>query len=176
MATRRDWYLIGWLPLIAGIVSYIAAAHRLAPFWDFFWSCPLTAVILGIALLSRSRLAITAISMWLLAPIFTVVTSSGFCLQVEQFHHFVTVAVFPIILFHLRGVWSTKGALLGITTFSAYTGLTNNLSGGIVNFPEGFPGVQRSVPYMPLWMGIGFVFLSITILLWYDPLVKRFRR
>ncbi len=116
--SKRGWYLIGAFPLVFGVLSYICAFSRSAGLWDYFWSCPVVAVLLGVALLVRSRLAITALTIWLFAPVFTVFTRPEFCLQLEQFHHFVTVAALPFVLWHFKEVWSIKGLLLGLASSS----------------------------------------------------------
>jgi hypothetical protein len=159
------------LPLAFGILSYILAAARHADFWEYFWSCPVTAVLLGIAILLHNRVAISTLLAWIpFAPIWTAVAQTSFCLQPEQFHHFITVAMVPIILYYHKQTWSTKGFLFGMTSFSAHTIITNNLSGGTVNYP---PGFQRGVPYLPMWVGVFFVALSAVVLLCYDPLKRR---
>ncbi len=174
MTSKRGWYSIGWLTLAFGIISYICAFSRSAGFWDYFWACPVTAVLLGVALLARNHLAITALAMLVFAPIWTVAATPTFALQLEQFHHLITIATLVVILFHAKEIWSLKGTLLGIASFWAYTGLTNNLSGGRINFPTGTG--QEGIPYMSWWLAISLGVLSVVIFLWYEPIVARLRK
>ncbi len=164
---KRDWYLIGLLPLAFGTLAYILAIVQYYPdliadpvtfLWGFLSACTVTAVLLGITLLSRSRFAISAVIPWTNAPISYVLTQTMESFQLGQFHHILSVAVLVIILYHWREIWNTKGFLFGIASFLAFVTLTFYASGEIANTFSAPP---------PLWVGIVSAIAAVAIFLWY---------
>ena len=182
---RRRWYLIGLLPIAFGLLSYAIFAHRtftgyrplpgeisldFGDPWQLLWACPITAILVGVALLARRRLAISALLIWvLMAPLMSVVTKPVEMLKLPQFHHYISVAMVPFILYHHKTTWSTKGVLFGFFSFNAFGIITNNLSGGAINFP-GEPGV-----FQPLWLGVAFAIFAAVILFLYEEILRRVR-
>ena len=161
---KPDWYLVGLLPLAFGILSYIIAISRSVPIWGLLWVCPVTAVATGVILPSRNRFAISAVAAWILnGPFPVAVAETASCFQLDQFHHIVSAAVLFIILYHWRDIWNTKGILFGVASFYAFTVITVNLSGGVVNLLR--PMEVFGPP--PLWVGMLFAMLSVIIFLWH---------
>jgi cellobiose-specific phosphotransferase system component IIC len=173
---KPDWYLVGLLPLVFVIVSYVmAVANYIAqPFnlWGLLSACPVTAVLLGLALLSRKRFAISAVTPWLHAPLSFVLMDPLLNLQPEHFHHIVSVAVLFVILYHWKEIWNTKGFLFGITSVLAFVIITSNLSVGVVNSSP--PGLQGGPP--PMVLGMVFAILSVMIFFWHKPGFRRTRK
>lgn len=134
---RFDWYLVGLLPLTFVILSYAMAvtnyiAHPFNP-WGLLSTCPVTATLLGLALLSRNRFAISATAFWVHAPLSFVLAEPMLTLQPEHLHHIMSVATLFVILYRWREIWSTKGLLFGVASVFAFVIITSNLSGGTVN-------------------------------------------
>lgn len=170
-----NWYLIGLLPLVFGILSYIIAIARSVPPWNLLWVCPVTAVATGIVLLflPRNRFAISAILAWIfIGPLMPALFETIDMLQLNQFHHFMSVLALFVILYHWKEIWSTKGFLFGLASFGAFVIITLNLSGGVVNLLDPFK--KSGLP--PMWIGIIFAILSIIIFLWYKPGFKHMRK
>ena len=133
---KPNWHLVGLLPLAFGILSYIIAITRSVSLWGFLWACPVTAVATGVVLLflPRNRFTISTAAAWILnGPFLVAIAETISCLQLDQFHHIMSAVVFFVILYHWREIWSTKGFLFGVTSFYAFTIITVNLSGSMVN-------------------------------------------
>lgn len=162
---KRDWHLVGLLPLIFGLLSYIIAIARSAPLQDLLWACPVTAVVGGaILLLSRDRFAISAVAAWILnGPLMPALFETIDMLQLHQFHHFMSALALFVILYHWREIWSTKGFLFGIFTFYAFVLITLNLSGGVVNLLTPLKNIEPP----PMWQGALFAIIAAAIFLWH---------
>ena len=117
---KPDWYLIGLFPPALGILSYILAIANHAEGWGLLSACNVTAVLLGVALLSRTRFAISAIMFWIHAPFSFVLAQPGLSFQLQHFHHIVSVAVLFVILYHVREIWSTKRGLVWADRFLGF--------------------------------------------------------
>jgi len=171
---RKNWHLVGLLPLAFGILSYIITISSFSDPWELRWTswglllwvCPLTAVMAGKVLLlfPRSRFAVSAVAAWIFnGPLLPALFDAKEMLQLQQFHHFVSAAVLLLILFHWKEIWSIKGILFGIASYYAFVIITVNLSGGAVNFLKPF---ETSGP-PPIWMGLILAALSAIIFLWH---------
>ena len=167
------WYWVGLLPLAFGILSYLITIVHLADPWKFQWTslglllwvCPFTAVVGGTVLLlfPRNRFILSALVVWIFnGPLMPALTENNLSLQ--QFHHLVSAAVLLVILYHIREIWNIKGALFGLASCYAFTIITVNLSGGVVNLLKPW---QEGVP--SLWAGIIFTVLAAVIFLWHKP-------
>jgi hypothetical protein len=172
---KPDWYLVGLFPLAFGILSYILAIANHAEGWGLLSACNVTAVLLGVALLTRTRFAISGIMFWIHAPLSFLLAQPSLSFQLQHFHHLVSVAILFVILYHVREIWITKGILFGPTTFLAFVIITNYLSGGTVNNPGGGSRVPTMPPMPPIWIGILFAILSALIFLWHRPGFNRAR-
>lgn len=176
---KTKWYLVGVLPLVFGILSYIITISRFADPWKLqwtswgllLWACPLTAVVGGMVLLlfSHNRFAMSALIAWILnGPLLPALFDSREMLQLQQFHHFVSAAVLLVILYHWKEIWSTKGILFGVVSYYAFVIITVNLSGGVVNLLEPFKKIEP-----PMWQGVISAILSVLIFLWHKLSFKR---
>ncbi len=172
------WYLIGLLPFAFGILSYFITIAHLADPWKFQWTslglllwvCPFTAVVGGIVLLlfPRNRFILSALVAWIFnGPLMPALTENN--LSFQQFHHLVSAGVLLVILYHIREIWNIKGALFGLASCYAFTIITVNLSGGVVNLLR--PWRESAPP--PLWVGVIFAVLAIVIFLWHKPGFRR---
>jgi len=161
---KPDWHLVGLLPLVFGLVSYVIAIANSVPLWGFLWVCPLTAILTGIVLPSRNRFAISALAAWIFnGPLMPALADTANMLQLSQLHHFMSAAVLLVIMYHWKEIWDGKGILFGVASFYAFVVITLNLSGGVVNLLE--PLKNAATP--PLWYGAALAVLSVAILLWY---------
>lgn len=172
------WYLIGLLPLVFGILSYlITIAHFVEPLkvqwlsWGLLlWACPFTAVVGGTVLLlfPRNRFAISAVIAWISnGPLLPALSENNLSLQ--QFHHLVSAGVLLVILCHIREIWNIKGALFGLVSYYSFAIITVYLSGGAVNLLR--PWRESGLP--PLWTGVIFGILAFAIFLWHKPGFRR---
>lgn len=167
-----DWHLIGLLPLVFGILSYIIAIARSVPLWGLLWVCPVTSVAAGMVLLflQRNHFAISAAAAWIFfGPLNPALFETIDMLQLHQFHHFMSALALLVILYHWREIWSAKGFFFGLASFWAFVIITLNLSGGVVNLLEPF----KKIGLPPMWMGIIFAMLAAIIFLWHKPGFRR---
>ena len=166
------WYLIGLLPLAFGILSYFITITHLADPWKFQWAslglllwvCPFTAVVGGAVLLlfPHNRFILSTLIAWIVnGPFLPALTENNLSLQ--QFHHLVSAGVLLVILYHIREIWNIKGVLFGLVSYYAFTIITVHLSGSAVNLLR--PWQESGLP--PLWLGITFAILAVTVFLWY---------
>jgi len=168
---KRDWHLVGLLPLALGIVSYIIAISRSVPLWGLMWVCPITALMTGLVLLflPRNRFAVSALAAWIFnGPLMPALAETSEMLKLEQLHHFASAFVLLVILAHWREIWSTRGILFGIASYYAFTIITFNFSGGMANFLKPFKAYQP-----PLEAGIVFAIAAVIIFLWYRGLRRK---
>jgi len=162
---KRDWYLVGILPLAFGILSYIIVISRSVPLWGLFWVCPITALMTGLVLLflPHNRFAVSTVIAWIFnGPLLPALHDTSEMLQLEQLHHFASAFVLLVILAHWREVWNAKGLLFGIASYYAFTIITFNLSMGVTNFLKTFEAFSP-----PLEAGIVFAIAAVIIFLWY---------
>lgn len=163
---KINWHLVGILPLVFGILSYIIAITHSVSLWGLLWACPLIAVVGGIVILfmPRNRFAVSAVAGWILVgPLLVALFETKQNLQLQQFHHIASAVAFFVILYHWKEIWNTKGFLFGMIGFYAFTIITVNLSGGAVNLLE--PMKIQGPPSMRV--GIIFVMIAVAIFLWH---------
>lgn len=169
----KDWHLVGLLPLVFGIISYVIAIANSVPLWGFLWVCPVTAILIGIILPSRNRFAISALVVWIFnGPLMPALFDTINMFQLNQFHHFVSATILLVILYHWREIWNSKGFLFGLASFFAFVIITLNLSGGVVNLLEPF----KNIGSPPMWLGVILAILSVAIFLWYKPGFKYIKK
>jgi len=170
-----NWHLVGLLPLVFGIISYIIVIIHSIPLWGLLWVCPFTAVATGIILLflPSNRFVISALAAWIFfGPLMPALFETADMFQLNQLHHFMSVLALFVILYHWKEIWSTKGFFFGLTSFGAFVIITVNLSKGVVNLLDPF----KKVGVPPMWIGIIFAVFSIVIFLWYKLGFKRVKK
>ena len=167
-----DWHLIGLFSILFGIICYLYKIASGFQFWEFFWVCPMTAIISGIFILLRNRFGMSASIVWIsIGPLLAVIFEPSLCFQLWYSHHLVSLIALIFILCHLKEIWDAKGFLFGLTSFYTYVLITSGLSRGKINILT-WQFVSYKVSF---YLGIFFLILSIAIVLWHflEKYVKR---
>jgi hypothetical protein len=159
----ENWHFIGLLQIVAGIVSYIYGFIKEIDSWNFFWICPLVAIITGTLLLFKNHFGISAAIVWIIcAPLLAFLANPIKAFEIWHIHHFISVIVLLLILFNLKKIWNPKGFVFGLTSYYAYIMITSYMSQGKVNFFYGWYGHGEKI----LYLGIFFAVSSIVIIFW----------
>jgi len=165
----KNWHFIGLLQITAGIISYIYGFIKEIDLWHFFWVCPMVAVITGILLLLKNRFGISAGIVWIIcAPLLAFLANPIKAFELWHIHHFISVVVLILILFHLQKIWNPKGFAFGLTSYYSYIMITSYMSSAKINFFYGWYGHGEKI----LYLGIFFAASSILIFFW-DKLDKK---
>jgi hypothetical protein len=160
---KYDWHLVGWIPIVFGIISYFFGLSNHVPLCSFLWVCPLAAILSGIAVLLRNNFFISASIMWIIGgPLVVLLASPKQVLQLWHVHHLVSVIMLVIILYNFKKIWNPKGFAFGLTIFYAYIGITSYFSNGMINFACEWWGVNKII----LGLAVFFAVLSVALLVW----------
>jgi len=159
----ENWHFIGLLQITAGIISYIYGSIKEIDSWDFFWICPLVAIITGILLLFKNRFGISAAIVWIIcAPLLAFLSDPLRAFQLWHIHHFISVIVLFMILFNIKKIWNPKGFAFGLTSYYSYIMITSYISSGRINLFYEWFGYGKII----LYMGIFFAVSSVIIIFW----------
>lgn len=158
-----DWHIVGFLPIIFGIVYYIFNFINSVELWFFLWVCPATAIMAGFFILFKSRFGMSAAIVWISSgPLLAVLFETKKSLQLWQLYHFFLVIALIAILYHLKETWDAKGFLFGSASFYSYILLTSYLSKGRINFVGEWWPVNETM----LYLGMIFAATAAAIFLW----------
>lgn len=158
-----DWHLIGLLPIVFGILCYFLNVINHMGWWNYFWVCPVTAIITGFAVLLRNRFIMSSSVVWVSSgPLPAVIFYTQRSFELWQLYHIFSVITMLAILYHFREIWNLKGLIFGLTIFYSYIFTTSYLSGGRINMI----GQLFKLGDKALYLGIFFAILSVAIILW----------
>jgi hypothetical protein len=162
--TDTNWYHIGFVSFIFGLVCYFFDISLHVSPWALLWVCPVTAILGGFIVISRNRFLISASVAWFaMAPLAVFLFRPDFIFQLWHFHHVASVIVLLVILYHIKEVFEPKGLMFGFTSFSAYVMITAFISRGKINIIDPWWVPHAHI----LWIGVIFAVLSIIIYYWH---------
>lgn len=163
----KNWYSIaGLMLLFFGLLRHFAIYVKIKDItdWDYFWVCPLAAVLAGIAFLLRDKFLMTAACVWIVVgPLSIVLFETEKCFSAIGFHHIISVLVLILAILHWKETWNSMGMIFGLISFYAYMLITSNLSNGAVNLLDD----------APLWMGLIIAGIAILIFVEYKLSFKK---
>jgi len=164
---NKNWYFIaGLLLLFFGFLRHFVIYAKIKDItdWDYFWVCPVAAILAGIAFLLRDKFLITAACVWIVVgPLSVVLVETEKCFSAIGFHHIVSVIVLVLAIFHWKEIWSPSGMVFGAISFHAYMIITSSLSNGAINLLDN----------APLWVGVLLTGIAILIFLEYKISFKK---
>jgi len=159
----ENWHFIGLLQIATGIISYVYGFIKEIDSLDFFWICPLVAIITGILLLFKNRFGISSAIVWIIcAPLLAFLSDPVKSFEIWHIHHFISIIVLILILFNLKKIWNPKGFAFGLTSYYAYLMISSYLTLGKINLFYEWFGFGKII----LFMGIFFAISSVIIIFW----------